>query len=198
MVRKKTLLAVFLLFLLAFVIQNVSALCEEGQVDINTANTEELDQITHVGPAIAQRIIDARSFDSIDDLVRVSGISEGYVADIKAQGLACVENETSEEEKEDTVDDNGDSENGEREDSEDVKKSEIKLDISTSSAEDNKTTELQPISLNSPAKDIKSEENFEESEFGNKLAMYGFFVFSVIVGVLLIIRRKNTNKNDFE
>lgn len=43
-------------------------------VDINRANVEELTSIPGIGPALAERIIAARPFDSIDDLKRVSGI----------------------------------------------------------------------------------------------------------------------------
>ncbi len=46
-----------------------------AQVNINTATLEELDTLPEVGPAIAQRIINARPFSSIEDIMRVSGIA---------------------------------------------------------------------------------------------------------------------------
>ena len=59
-------------------------------VDLNTASSSDLERITGVGPTIAQRIIDARPFSSVDTLTRVSGIGDVRLANIKEQGLACV------------------------------------------------------------------------------------------------------------
>ena len=55
----------------------VSGICEDGQIDINSASLEELDEITWIGLPRAQAIVDTRPFDSVDDLVRVSGIKDG-------------------------------------------------------------------------------------------------------------------------
>ena len=60
-------------------------------MEINTASLEQLDEITGVGPVIAQRIIEARPFFSVDDLIRVKGIGEKTLQKIKDQGLAYVE-----------------------------------------------------------------------------------------------------------
>jgi competence ComEA-like helix-hairpin-helix protein len=76
--------------LLALLLVSVVASAAE-KVDINTASLEELDKIKWVGPVIAQRIIDARPFYSVDELIRVNGIGEKKIADIKAQGLAWVD-----------------------------------------------------------------------------------------------------------
>ena len=59
-------------------------------IDINNANLQQLDKLTGVGPVIAQRIIDARPFSSVDDLDRVKGIGPATLNKIKAQGLACI------------------------------------------------------------------------------------------------------------
>jgi hypothetical protein len=50
----------------------------------------ELQGIIHVGPDRAAEIITRRPFGSVDDLTRVTGIGPSRLADIKAQGLACV------------------------------------------------------------------------------------------------------------
>jgi ribosomal protein S13/FtsZ-binding cell division protein ZapB len=50
---------------------------QENQIiDINTADVESLSDLQGVGTHLAQRIIEARPFTSIDDLTRVRGISE--------------------------------------------------------------------------------------------------------------------------
>ncbi|TSC95024.1 MAG: competence protein ComEA [Parcubacteria group bacterium Licking1014_1] len=66
------------------------------KVEINTASLEQLDKIVGIGPTLAQRIIEARPFSSVDDLLRVKGIGEKTLQKIKDQGLAYVENSASE------------------------------------------------------------------------------------------------------
>ena len=46
--------------------------------------------IVHIGPARAAQIVSLRPFSSVDDLIRVKGIGPQRLADIKAQGIACV------------------------------------------------------------------------------------------------------------
>jgi len=59
-------------------------------VDINGASTAELSELSGIGEALAEAIIDERPFETLDDLTRVSGIGEGKLAGLKEQGLACV------------------------------------------------------------------------------------------------------------
>jgi len=59
-------------------------------IDINTASSEELEKIIGIGPVLAQRTIEARPFNSLDDLIKVKGIGEITLQKIKDQGLAWV------------------------------------------------------------------------------------------------------------
>lgn len=59
-------------------------------IDINTASAKELQKIVGIGPSLAQRIIEARPFYSLDELAKVSGIGPKTLEDIKKQGLAWV------------------------------------------------------------------------------------------------------------
>jgi hypothetical protein len=71
----------------------VFAGCSDGQININTAHNELLQEIVQIGETRAERIIEARAselFYSIQELERISGIGQGIVSQIKKQGLACV------------------------------------------------------------------------------------------------------------
>ncbi len=64
----------------------------DGLVDINSAGLAELQTLNGVGPAIAQRIINYRTqigrFDSVDQLLEVSGIGAKTLSKFKDQ--VCV------------------------------------------------------------------------------------------------------------
>lgn len=83
----------FILFIFSFLVFPIVVLTS-NKVEINTASLEQLDEIIGIGPALGQRIIDARPFSLIDDLLKVSGIGEKIMQKIKDQGLAYVENST--------------------------------------------------------------------------------------------------------
>lgn len=59
----------------------------DGLVDINTADGTQLETLPRIGPALAQRIIDWREtngrFQSVDDLLAVSGIGEKLLAGLR-------------------------------------------------------------------------------------------------------------------
>ncbi|MGA9396301.1 MAG: ComEA family DNA-binding protein, partial [Azonexus sp.] len=58
-----------------------------AQININTANVDELDSLKGIGPSKAQAIVDYRrkngSFKSIDDLENVPGIGPATLKDIR-------------------------------------------------------------------------------------------------------------------
>ena len=58
-------------------------------VNVNTANAEELETLTGVGPALAQAIIDYRAghgaFRSAEDLLLVKGIGEAKLEGFRAE-----------------------------------------------------------------------------------------------------------------
>jgi len=92
MIKKFWVIIVLFLMCPAFVLAE--------QIDINSATLSQLDELTDVGPVIAQRIIDARPFFSVDDLERVKGIGPKTLQKIKDQGLACVNCATTDEKHE--------------------------------------------------------------------------------------------------
>ena len=63
--------------------------CGPGQVDINAAGSQQLQEITHIGPGRAEQIPGLRPFVDVESLDRIPGIAAGRLADIVAQGLAC-------------------------------------------------------------------------------------------------------------
>ncbi len=77
-------------FILVLLVESVLGDCSEGQININSASLIELQKLNGIGPTYAQRIIDSRPFNSVDELIKVKGIGEKTLQKIKEQGLACV------------------------------------------------------------------------------------------------------------
>lgn len=187
MIKVALLLALTILFL-----TQISALCEEGQIDINSASAEELDKIAQIGPARAEQMIMLRPFSSVDDMIRIVGIGETNINLIKSQGLACV----SEEET-----------NLSAVELEENKSNDTKLDeeanVNSSLSSEpfrnssSKNIELKAIDLNSKA--IKSDVDSQVSDKRN-YAIYGLIGFGVLLGLLFLIKNfigGNRHKNEF-
>lgn len=60
---------------------------DDGLVHLNTATVEELERLPGVGPVLAERIVahreDAGGFETVEDLLEVSGIGEAKLASLR-------------------------------------------------------------------------------------------------------------------
>jgi competence protein ComEC len=63
--------------------------CGPGQVDINSAGLDELQQIIHIGPDRVQELSRLRPFTSVRSMERIPGIGPARLNDIIEQGVAC-------------------------------------------------------------------------------------------------------------
>ena len=70
--------------------QTSSGGCGPGQVDINTANVDELKLIKYIDEKRAPLVIELRPFTTVDQLINVKGIGPTYLQRIKDEGIACV------------------------------------------------------------------------------------------------------------
>ncbi len=170
----------YFILLMIILIPFISADCNESQIDINSASLEELDELSGIGPVYAGRIVENRPFESVEDLVKVSGIGEKTLEKIKTQGLACVDSEKETVEEPSVTDKRVGEENVEEEvldnPVETDKKDEIVL---------NSKPEI--ISLNSEV--VEEKDNLvyisKNAQVVNYLP-YGFAVFLIfIIGVLI-------------
>ena len=185
----KFIFLLILSFLFIISITTLSAMCNEGQIDINTASAEKLKEIIWIGDATAPKVISARPFSSVNDLTKVSGIKEAKLADIKFQGLACVGAEEDNGNEEETRENN----NVSKEDVVEKANNTNLISSALSNSLPSSKMELETINLN--PKDIKTEENSEKT--GENYAVYWLIAFSILLGVLFALR-KNKYKNEFK
>tara|TARA_Y100000296_G_scaffold35927_1_gene41608 strand:+ start:826 stop:1356 length:531 start_codon:yes stop_codon:yes gene_type:complete len=171
---------VLIISLILIFSQSVDASCKNSQIDINTATIEDLDKLYGIGIVKAQAIIDSRSFNSVDDLIKVKGIGEITLNKIKDQKLACVYDEENIDEETD------------KKDEEPI----MINDTETNSFIEIKSNDFVEASvIKLIPKDIKTEENNENNSNRN-YALYGFVVFCILL-VFLFVLRKNKFKNEF-
>jgi competence ComEA-like helix-hairpin-helix protein len=202
---KGVIIALFI-FLIGF----VSAACNSTQIDINTASAGELDKIIGVGNSTAQKIIANRTYNSVDDLIRVSGIGNVTLAKIKTQGLACVsgeENEETEDNDEETIPENNSpndndesNSNASNKTSSNSKGSSTRIMNYSQQDEVTETGELAPIYLNSnsilsDSKDIKTADNKEILK--ENLPVYGLIAFCAVFGTAFLLKQRK-KKHGFE
>lgn len=165
-----------LILLLISIIPFASSECQDNQIDINTASLEELDEIVWVGLKTAQKIIDARPYETLDDLIKVNGIGDFKLVNITEQNLACVEGEKIESVKEEI-------ENAEEEI--------IKEETENIIEEENKDIiilkENKVITLNNVEKSIEDDLIYvSKSSKTNNYLSYAFSIFLIFIIVILI------------
>lgn len=165
--------------LICLIITPMISTCEDGQININKASADELDNLYGIGPVKAEEITKSRSFKSVDELIEVKGIGEVTLSKIKEQGLACVDEEIEDEEKNESID----------------KEVEIqKPELIDEKINKEKSVELEIVKLDS--KDIKTENNNENLD-NTKYVKYGFVIFCTLLGFLFMLK-KNKYKTEFE
>ncbi len=180
----------FIVLLFIFLVEFIFASCGEGQIDINSASLEELQNITQIGPSYAEQIIKLRPFDSIDELTQVSGIAEVRLSKIKEEGLACVKENSNSEKKETKPEEQEDEEEQE---SLEERLIELNKNIDKESSEE----EREIIELNSATSQTIKSGNYMKSLSEKNYAKYGLGLFCILLGGLFAIRKNKLRKNEF-
>lgn len=180
--------------LLISILSNISASCNEGQININSASAIELDDLYGIGSVKAQAIINARPFGSLEDLINVKGIGEKTLNKIKEQGIACVDSEN--EDKNKTKIEQTEIKNKTQTISE-TQKETIKNGVETNNQEP-KITTLDVIMLNKNTKDIKSS-GINKKLSKESYAIYAFIGFCILIIFLFALKfaKRRKYKNDF-
>lgn len=165
-------------FFILVLISPIFAECEDNQIDINSASLERLEELDGIGPVKSQSIVDSRPFEDIDDLLKVTGIGDKTLENIKNQDIVCIEEEEEEEGEEEE----------EKEDNEKRKENleeEIKNET-TSQIIKEKVIYLGPKNIKSSKKII-----FEsKSEQIKKYSIYVFALFCILL-IGLLLKGKN-------
>jgi len=188
---------IFILLMVIFS-QGINASCSKGQIDINTATKEKLDELYGIGPVKAEEIINSRTFDSVDELISVKGIGNITLNKIKEQGLACVNGEKNK------VEQKPNEENLEK----DIGKNDFFVEEDRLEEFEN---QIESPVINLTPQSIKIEENKENTD--KNYAMFGFIIFCALLLFLFALRtfsprdtkihkifsvlRKNKFKNEF-
>lgn len=194
-----------LFFLLVFIIINnlgiISSSCDSSEINVNTASLEDLDKLAGIGPVKAQAIIDSRPFNKLEDLINVVGIGEVTLANIKQQGIACIDDEEEDTEDEETINEEEEEEDKDEEEDEKNKKEEERDEeteikkIESTKKTIQKKEEVKTIILN--PKSIKTEVNKKELN-KNKFAIYGLIIFCILLFFLFILEKRKNEKSEFK
>ena len=195
----------YLFLIILLLVSTVSASCEEGQININSADVNELDKLIGIGPVKAQAIIDSRPFESIGDLIKVKGIGNATLEKIKNQGLACVEegeNSTNDSQnipnKEEKINVSEEENNKEKSsDEQSIIQKEVVIETTSNTSKINEVSVGQVIKLNTQEESIKSENVREFNK--EQYSFYGLIAFCILLALLFGLKlTRDKKKNEIQ